>query len=61
MIGTTNGRAKLTEKEVLEIRAAAENNCELARRYLTTEQNIRAIRSGRSWKHLLPKEGIDNE
>lgn len=51
--GITNGRAKLNEVQVLEIRT---NNsisiANLARRYNVDEKSIRRIRARETWKHI---------
>lgn len=57
--GSTNGRARLTEECVLEIRRAhvgGEGKRALARRYGVTPPTIRDAIRGVTWKHL--KEGI---
>jgi hypothetical protein len=51
--GSEAGRAKLTETDVLAIRAnESDLHQTLADRYGVTEANIRAIRSGKSWGWL---------
>jgi hypothetical protein len=57
-VGTKNGRAKLTDKDVLEIRRLSRLNgkesvSELARRYRVQRSAIRAVIHGDTWKHLL--------
>jgi len=53
--GETHGMAKLTEKEVLEIRAAY-GDChlcsKLAGKYGVCRSMIYKIRAGRNWKHV---------
>ena len=45
--------AKLTSKQVLEIRARAEENCiELAKEYGISPNTISKIITRRTWKHL---------
>lgn len=52
-IGEDAGRAKLTEKEVLEIRAKPDMPLRLlASQYGVTTDTIQAIRYRRSWKHI---------
>ena len=50
--GEKIGTAKLTAKDILEIRASSESLTVLAKRYGVHKSNISAIRSGKSWKHL---------
>lgn len=53
--GEASGAAKLTRKQVLEIRdryAAGEYSGPLAKEFGVTVTSIRAISSGRAWKHL---------
>ena len=50
--GETVGTAKLTEKEVLEIRASSLSLREVAEKYGIDHSNAWAIRAGKSWKHL---------
>jgi hypothetical protein len=50
--GEQVGTAKLTEKDVLEIKASKESLTVLSSRYNVDKSNIWLIRSGRSWKHL---------
>lgn len=51
--GETQWRAKLSEREVLEIRASAERTMDLALTYGVGKRTIWVIRSKRGWKHLL--------
>lgn len=55
--GENHPNTSLTEKEVLEIRQASLNKYfkrrDLAEIYGVTESNVKDIRNGRSWKHLL--------
>lgn len=50
--GERNGRAKLTERQVREIRASAEGIRPLARKYGLDPKSVRDIRSGRNWGWL---------
>lgn len=53
--GARNGNGKLTEREVLEIRAmsnAGSPRAEIARKYNTTPQNIRRIVLRLTWTHI---------
>ena len=56
-VGTLNGRAKLTEADVLEIRkrwSAGATRKELYEAYPQVSQvSIRDIINGKTWKHLL--------
>lgn len=56
--GTTNGRAKLKDKEVIAIRSLAKHgvsNSSLAKQFNVSYSNICLITSGKSWQHLLDK------
>ncbi len=50
--GTDSGRSKLTEAQVLEIRASNEGGGVLGRQYGVTRKNISSIRLRQSWKHI---------
>ena len=50
--GETHGRAKLTNKEVLEIRASLEKDEILAHRYKCGQGTISKIRNRHSWRHI---------
>lgn len=54
--GSAHARSKLTETQVIEIRAMDEMNTVTAARYGVTANLIGAIRRGEVWAHLLPKE-----
>lgn len=47
--GEINGRAKLTENDVLEIRESNESNVALGRRFGVANQTISAARNGGKW------------
>ncbi len=52
MLGVDNPRAKLTERQVLEIRKrieAGENNRQIAKDYPVSDSLVSRIRTGRSW------------
>jgi uncharacterized protein (DUF433 family) len=51
-IGERHGHCKLTEQQVLEIRASAEPQHVLAERYGVAQTRISAILRGASWSHL---------
>ena len=51
--GSASVKAKLTEADVLAIRASSDKQSVLAKRFGVDASNIRMILSGRSWKHLL--------
>ena len=51
--GEKNGRAKLTEINVRNIRSSTEQTKILAARYGVERTRIQKIRSNSSWKHLL--------
>lgn len=50
--GETHSAAKLTEKDVNEIRKSHDTQASLARRFGVSQANISSIRSGNSWRHL---------
>jgi hypothetical protein len=51
--GASHGRAKLTEDDVLEIRAARDSTLrELATKYGVCEYQISYVRSGKRWSHI---------
>lgn len=50
--GSRNGRAKLTESDVLDIRASTESDSVLAKRYGVYATTINAARTGKKWPHL---------
>jgi hypothetical protein len=50
--GERHGRAKLTEADVLMIRASALSNGALARQLGVTKKTVRRARDGRAWRHL---------
>jgi hypothetical protein len=54
--GQGKGNRKLTKSQVLEIRSLSKAYTldEIAERYGITKVNVWYIRTGRSWKHLLP-------
>jgi len=61
--GTNNYRAKLTEKEVLEIfQASGKSERELAARYGVSQSNINHIRRGLTWTWLTNahQTGVNN-
>lgn len=50
--GMANGRAKLTDEQVREIRASNESGASLARRLSVSTVNICAIKRGKLWTHI---------
>jgi len=50
--GIKNGRAKMTEADVLNIRGDGRTSGELSRLYNVTRAAIRNIRNRKSWAHL---------
>jgi hypothetical protein len=56
-IGSRHGRAKLTEAQVLTIRAAGADDrrqvSDLAKRFSVTPDTIRLVIRGRIWTHIL--------
>ena len=56
--GETHSKAKLTERDVLDIRASRESDVALARRYGVTHQAVASARSGEHWKHIPQKRSF---
>ena len=59
--GESHPRAKLTERQVIEIKrrlASGEGNSEIARYYGVSTSTIGMIKTGRSWSHVQP-QGCD--
>lgn len=56
--GERVGTAKLTEREVQEIRSSDLSNADLARQHSVDKSNIWAIRAGKSWKHAVAASGL---
>ena len=55
MKGSKNGAAKLTEKQVLEIKVLlkkGKSKASIGRKYGVTDSNIRLIAQGKKWKHV---------
>jgi hypothetical protein len=52
--GTRHGRCKLTEEQVLQIRASDEKGVVLAKQFNVSTTIISRIKAGQSWKHLTP-------
>lgn len=51
--GVNNGKAKLTEEDVRNIRMSFVSTVGLAKHYGMAENSIRAIRKFRSWSHIV--------
>ena len=51
-IGEYHGRAKLTETDVVSIRASHEPTAALARRYGVDFATLAAARTGKTWRHI---------
>lgn len=50
--GEQSNFAKLTEAEVLSIRAACGTQREIAKQFRTSKSNVHDIRSRRNWRHI---------
>lgn len=50
--GTKNGRSKLTENQVREVRLSKETNTEAARRLGVTRKAIAFVRDGTNWRSI---------
>ena len=53
-VGANNGRAVLTEADVLAIRASTEPHAALAARYRVCKATISHVRTRRLWPHVTP-------
>lgn len=53
MRGERQHKAKLTDADIVAIRRSPADALTLSSRYGISRQNIYAIRSGKTWKHLL--------
>lgn len=53
VIGMKHGMAKLNDEQVLQIRKNEESIPEASVKFNVSETNIRDIRNGKIWKHLL--------
>ncbi len=51
-IGEKHGLSKLTEKQVLEIRASKDPQRVIAKRFKVSETNIRYIKNRKTWRHI---------
>jgi hypothetical protein len=51
--GSAHHGSKLTEEDVLLIRASSEKSVRLSEKFGITEAAICSIRKGRTWRHLL--------
>lgn len=51
--GIMNGNAKFTERQIKAIRKSNLGNVELGRKYSVASNTIRAIKIGKTWKHVL--------
>jgi hypothetical protein len=51
-LGSRHGQSKLTEEQVIEIRARPESSRILAKLYGVAPSNIRMIRQGLAWRHI---------
>jgi hypothetical protein len=51
-IGEEHRSCKLTEAQVIEIRASTERNADIARRFNVSKNTIGAIKKLRIWKHI---------
>ena len=50
--GEKHHKAKLTESDILYIRASPDSQRSLAAQFKVTQPNIQAIRSRKSWRHI---------
>lgn len=50
--GVSNGRSKLKDNDIIEIRSSGKSSSHLARKYKVTVTSICNIRSGKSWRHI---------
>lgn len=65
-IGVRHGRAKLTERDVLNIRSRYVWGCvinginPMAREFGVSAHTVADVISGKNWRHLLPKDSADD-
>lgn len=52
LYGSAHGMSKVTEKDVVAIRAATGTNQEIAKQFGITRQNVKFIRNRETWKHV---------
>lgn len=52
LFGSRNGRARITESDVVAIRAASGTSDVVAARFGVSPSTIRHIRQGKQWKHV---------
>lgn len=57
--GEANSKAKLTEREVLEIYRGTDRQRDCAARYGVTHQVVGSIRRGKTWRHVTEAETRD--
>jgi hypothetical protein len=50
--GSTNVQSKLSEKDIIDIRASAERVCNLAKKYNVSHASISGIKSRKTWGHI---------
>ena len=51
-VGSKHGNSRLTEAQVLEIRASTKSKWSLCQKYRVSETTISDIRARRAWKHI---------
>ena len=51
-VGTNNGHAKLTEKQVLAIRIAKGTQSKIAKQFGISQSSVSLIKSERNWSHI---------
>lgn len=59
--GVRNGRAKLSEAEVMEILSAVGTNIAVGEKYGVSDTVISYIRSGKAWGHLHAKAKLNGQ
>lgn len=52
-LGSSHASAKLSPKEVLEIRSSDDSERKIAKKYNVSRGTITAVKSGRTWSHVI--------
>ena len=56
--GESGGNTRLSESDVISIRASNKTNARIAEQFGTSVANVHVIRSGQTWRHLLEKAPV---
>jgi len=50
--GSSHWNAKLSAKQIVEIRSMSGSNAEIAKKFGVTRQNISIVRKGKGWRQI---------